>query len=217
MAEPAGTRLYLMAPVEIEVGREYESLWDEIRAAGYVRDPRRRRHATRSTSRRRSTAAASTTSKSSSTASSSAPMPARGSPDSVENALALGKGVIRVAYAAATTCPKPAGRSARPQPAPGLRALRPQLRAADAAQLLVQQPAGLVPSRAKGWASQSARIRPRCSAIPKLTLAEGAVALWPDLEHRVSQQMLRSLAARHRRARSTCPFDQLGGSPSAAS
>ena len=37
MAEPAGTKLYLMAPLEVEVGEKYENLWDEIRALGYVR------------------------------------------------------------------------------------------------------------------------------------------------------------------------------------
>ena len=37
MQRPAGTRLYLMAPLEIEVGEKYEALWEEMRAAGYVR------------------------------------------------------------------------------------------------------------------------------------------------------------------------------------
>src|SRR5207249_3194425 len=37
MAEPSGTKLYLMAPLEIAVGEKYETLWDEIRKAGYVR------------------------------------------------------------------------------------------------------------------------------------------------------------------------------------
>ena len=37
MQRPAGTRLYLMAPLEIEVGEKYETYWDQMRAAGYVR------------------------------------------------------------------------------------------------------------------------------------------------------------------------------------
>src|SRR5262249_35354503 len=37
MDHPAGTRLYLMAPLEIHVGDKYESLWEEMRAAGYQR------------------------------------------------------------------------------------------------------------------------------------------------------------------------------------
>ena len=37
MAEPAETRLYLMAPLEVEVGEKYENVWTEIRGLGYVR------------------------------------------------------------------------------------------------------------------------------------------------------------------------------------
>ena len=37
LSEPAGTKLYLLAPVEIEVGQQYETFWEECRAAGYVR------------------------------------------------------------------------------------------------------------------------------------------------------------------------------------
>ena len=37
MAEPAGTRLYLMAPVEIDVGQQYPVLWEQLRATGYHR------------------------------------------------------------------------------------------------------------------------------------------------------------------------------------
>src|SRR6202140_4860598 len=37
MAEPAETKLYLMAPLEVEVGDKYENLWTEIRSLGYVR------------------------------------------------------------------------------------------------------------------------------------------------------------------------------------
>src|SRR5438552_16434694 len=37
LAEPVGSRLYLMAPVEIEVGQQYTALWDQLRATGYNR------------------------------------------------------------------------------------------------------------------------------------------------------------------------------------
>ncbi|MHC4177122.1 MAG: excinuclease ABC subunit UvrA, partial [Planctomycetota bacterium] len=37
MDRPAGTKLYLMAPLEIQVGERYETLWEEVRASGYVR------------------------------------------------------------------------------------------------------------------------------------------------------------------------------------
>ena len=40
MAEPEGTKLYLMAPLEIRVGEKYETLWEEMRASGYQPKPK---------------------------------------------------------------------------------------------------------------------------------------------------------------------------------
>ncbi|MFM9116835.1 MAG: excinuclease ABC subunit A, partial [Planctomycetota bacterium] len=37
LAMPAGTRLYLLAPIQLDGGRTYEQLWDELRSTGYVR------------------------------------------------------------------------------------------------------------------------------------------------------------------------------------
>ena len=37
LEEPAGTKLYIMAPVEVQVGEQYETLWESLRGAGYVR------------------------------------------------------------------------------------------------------------------------------------------------------------------------------------
>ncbi len=37
MDVPEGTRLYLLAPVEVSVGQDYESLWKDVQAKGYVR------------------------------------------------------------------------------------------------------------------------------------------------------------------------------------
>jgi excinuclease ABC subunit A len=37
MREPTGTRLYLLAPVELTSGSSYEDLWQSFRTAGYVR------------------------------------------------------------------------------------------------------------------------------------------------------------------------------------
>ena len=57
---PEGTKLYIMAPLERKGQEKYDTLWEEIRRAGYIADARRRQVATASTSRRRSTTAAST-------------------------------------------------------------------------------------------------------------------------------------------------------------
>ncbi len=37
MEHPDGTRLILLAPVEVRVGERYETLWDDLRASGYLR------------------------------------------------------------------------------------------------------------------------------------------------------------------------------------
>jgi excinuclease ABC subunit A len=98
LAHPAGTRVYLMAPLEVQVGDKYDALWQEIRAAGYQRmrvdgttysvdEPptidRRRKHQVEVVVDR------------------AVIRPdARGRiADSVESALALGKGVLHVAVA----------------------------------------------------------------------------------------------------------------------
>ncbi len=37
LEEPSGTKLYIMAPVEVAVGEQYEALWDSLRGGGYIR------------------------------------------------------------------------------------------------------------------------------------------------------------------------------------
>ena len=37
VAQPSGTQLYLLAPLAISVGEKYEALWDQVRSRGYVR------------------------------------------------------------------------------------------------------------------------------------------------------------------------------------
>ncbi|MCL4207581.1 MAG: excinuclease ABC subunit UvrA [Pirellulaceae bacterium] len=192
MAEPDGTRLYLMAPVEIEVGRQYESLWDEIRAAGYARVridgqthsldhppeiDRRRRHqvevvidriVVRANARSRIA-------------------------DSVENALALGRGVLHVAYPS-ETAPEPrwqvqvhsqhmacqrCGRSFEP--------LTPH-------RFSFNSPLGWCES-CQGLGEQVGANPAALLRDPELTLAQGALSLWPNLDHAVSRRMLDSLSA----------------------
>jgi excinuclease ABC subunit A len=192
MGEPDGSRLYLMAPVDVEAGRQYESLWDEMRAAGYVRvrvdgrthsldQPpeidRRRRHQVQVVVDRvvvradqRSRIA-----------------------DSVENSLALGRGVLHVA-SASDTLPEPrwpvqvhsqhlacqrCGRSFEPL-TPHRFSFNSPLGWCEACQGLGEQMG----------ANPTALLRD-----PELTLAQGALALWPSLDHVVSRRMLEALAA----------------------
>ncbi|MEN6451228.1 MAG: excinuclease ABC subunit UvrA [Thermoguttaceae bacterium] len=177
MAHPAGTKLYLTAPLEIRVGERYETLWEETRASGYVRvrvdgqtysidQPpeidRRRKHdvevvidrvTVRSDARSRIAG-------------------------SVENALSLGKGVLRAVY-------------------PRDDVSEPRWEVETHSQHFVCDACGrsfepLSPhhfsfNSTLGWC-------PACEGLgvqtgtdpaallrdPKLTLAQGAVALWPE-------------------------------------
>ena len=37
MAMPEGTKAYLMSPITMEVGQKFETLWEDLRANGYLR------------------------------------------------------------------------------------------------------------------------------------------------------------------------------------
>ena len=123
---------------------------------------------------------------------------------SVENALSLGRGVLRVAYPR-DDVPEPhwpvethsqhfacdrCGRSFEP--------LSPH-------NFSFNSRAGLVPGLRRAWARRPARIRPRLLRDPKLTLAQGAVALWPDAGSAAFRADARSVFAAARAFRSTCP------------
>ena len=153
-----------MAPLEIRVGERYETLWEETRASGYVRirvdgqDLLGRRAAARSTGGGkhdvevvidRVTVRSDARSRIAGT---------------VENALALGRGVLRVAHPR-DDVPEIAMEGRNAQPALRLRPLRAEFRAAFAAQLLVQQRLGMVSGLRRAWARRPARIPPRCCAI----------------------------------------------------
>ncbi len=206
MDHPQGTRLYLMAPLSIEVGDEYETLWEEIRGQGYARvrvdgqtysvdNPpkidRRRKHAVevvidrtvvRSDARSRIA-------------------------DSVENALALGKGVLAVAYPQEGV-PEPdwpvethsqhfacdrCGRSFEP--------LSPH-------HFSFNSPLGWCPS-CEGLGVQTGANPAALLRDPKLTLAQGAVALWPDVRSRLFAPMVEALG-RGLGVPIDVPFEQLG-------
>ncbi len=205
MDHPAGTRLYLMAPLEIRVGEQYETLWEEIRASGYARirvdgqthsidNPpqidRRRKHRVEAVIDRvtiradgRSRIA-----------------------DSVENALALGGGVLHVAYPKADL-PEPnwptkihsqhfacdrCGRSFEP--------LSPH-------NFSFNNSLGWCPA-CEGLGTQTGTNPAALLRDPKLSLAQGAVALWPDTGNSIFRLMLDSFA-RGTDIPTDVPFEQL--------
>jgi excinuclease ABC subunit A len=206
MEEPEGTKLYLMAPQDVQVGEKYEALFEDMRARGYQRirvdgktysvdEPptidRRRKHVVevvvdrsvvRSGARSRIA-------------------------DSIENALDLGRGVIHAAYvddnmpeerwrvevhSRHMSCNK-CGRSFEPL-----------------------SPHNFSFNSALGWCGSCEGLGIQTGANPaallndpKLTLAQGAVALWPDAKHPLFKPMLQALGV-HLGVPTDVPFEQLG-------
>jgi len=211
MDHAAGTQLYLMAPLQIQVGERYEALWEEMRSSGYVRirvdgqtysidEPpqidRRRKHRVEvvvdrvaagrdhpSGGARRSRIAG-----------------------SVENALSLGRGVLHVTMPQADlaepdwpteihsqhfSCDR-CGRSFEP--------LSPHHFSFNSALGWCKACEGL---GMQTGTNPAALLRD-----PKLTLAQGAIALWPEAGSRIFPLMLDAFS-RGTGIPADVPFDQL--------
>jgi excinuclease ABC subunit A len=205
LAEPPGTRLYLLAPLEIHVGEKYEALWDDIRAQGYQRMrvdretftleapptiDRRRKHEVEVLVDR-------VTIK---------PEARSRLAGSVENALALGRGVLNVAFVDDDT-PEPRWRTE----------VHSQHYACDQCGRSYEQltPHSFSFNSTLGWCPSCEGLGTQTGANPaallhdpKLSLAEGAVAMWPDLSKPVSRAMLAALSA-HAGLPIEAPFDSL--------
>jgi excinuclease ABC subunit A len=207
MQRPAGTRLYLMAPLEVEVGEKYEALWEEMRAGGYVRVridgqthtldhppqiDRRRKHRVEMVIDRVTVR----------------PDGRSRIAGSVEIALAKGRGVLHVTepcdgvpepswpveiYSQHFACQK-CGRSFEP--------LSPH-------HFSFNSPLGWCPA-CEGLGVQTGTNPAALLRDPKLTLAQGAVGLWPGASNRLFAQMLESFS-RGTGIPIDVPYDQLGG------
>jgi excinuclease ABC subunit A len=207
MAHPTGTKLYVMAPLEIRVGERYETLWGETRSSGYVRirvdgqtysvdQPpqidRRRKHDVEVVIDRVTIR----------------PDARSRIAGSVENALSLGRGVLRVAYPA-PDLPEPqwpgethsqhfvcdrCGRSFEP--------LSPHHFSFNSA-------LGWCPA-CEGLGTQTGTNPAALLRDPKLTLAQGAVALWPSVQSRVFALMLEAFS-RGTGIPLDTPFEELSG------
>jgi len=201
-----GPRVYIMAPLEIQVGENYESSWEELRAGGYARIrvdgqtfpldrppniDRRRKHDVEVVVDRAIVRP-----------------DARGRiAQSVENALALGRGVVRVAHVR-DDLPEPnwrvdvhsqhmacdrCGRSFEP--------LSPH-------HFSFNSPLGWCPA-CEGLGVQTGANPLALLRDPKLTLAEGAVALWPSPSTQLFPLMLEAWS-RATGVPTDIPFEQLG-------
>jgi excinuclease ABC subunit A len=192
LAEPPGTRLYLMAPVEIDVGQQYAALWDELRTSGYNRvridgqthtldSPpeidRRRKHKIEVVLDRISVK-------------DEARSRIAGS---VENALALGKGVMHVAYAN-DDVPEPKWETVVHSQHMACRQCGRSFESLTPHSFSFNSPLGWC----KGCEGLGTQVGANPAALlrdPKFTLAEGAIGLWPNLAQPVAQAMLASLCA----------------------
>ncbi|HYW80493.1 MAG TPA: excinuclease ABC subunit UvrA, partial [Thermoguttaceae bacterium] len=206
MNHPSGTKLYLTAPLEIHVGDQYETIWEEVRTSGYVRirvdgvthsidSPptidRRRRHSVEVVIDRvtvkgdaRSRIA-----------------------DSIESALSLGRGVLHTVEVDTNT-PEPewtvevhsqhfacdrCGRSFEPL-SPHNFSFNSSLGWCEACE---------------GLGTQTGTNPAALLKDPKLTLAEGAVSLWPGVDGRIFPLMLEALS-QSTGIPTDVPYDRLG-------
>ena len=195
LEEKEGTKLYVMAPVEVQVGEQYETLWESLRGAGYVRVridgethaldalptiDRRRKHLVevvidRIIVRRdqRSRIAG-----------------------SIENALALGKGVVHVAHPHDDV----------PEPRWPVRVHSQHLACEKCGRSFdTLNPHNFSFNSSLGWCPACEGLGTQTGANPaallrdpKLTLAKGALFVWPDVSLATSQLMLDRVHCSHR-------------------
>ncbi|HEX7379146.1 MAG TPA: excinuclease ABC subunit A, partial [Pirellulales bacterium] len=205
MAHEEGTKLFLMAPLEIQTGENYETLWQEIREKGYPRmrvdrvsysvdEPpkidRRRKHLVevvldRAVVRKNNRSRIA---------------------DSVESALSLGRGVLHVAYPA-DDVPEENWRTE----------VHSQHRVCDKCGRSFEPftPHHFSFNSSLGWCSSCEGLGTQTGANtaallrdPKLSLAEGAVAVWPEPKNPYFRPLLEAFAA-HTGVPIDVPFEQL--------
>ncbi|MCA9217142.1 MAG: ATP-binding cassette domain-containing protein, partial [Planctomycetales bacterium] len=207
LEEPEDTKLYLMAPVAVEVGQAYETLWEELKTLGYVRIridgftyeldsapkiDRRRKHVVevvvdrivvREAARSRIA-------------------------ESVEGTLGLGRGVLHVGYVDMKI----------PEPRWNVR-VHSQHLACDKCGRSFEPltPHNFSFNSHLGWCETCEGLGTQTGANPsaliedgRLTLSQGAINLWPDVNKDISQWMLVGLS-QDTGIPIDIPFDELDG------
>jgi len=205
IAEPEGTKLYLLAPIEVEVGEQYDKRWKALADQGYLRirvdgethsldNPptltRRRKHEVEVVVDRITIRKA-----------------GRGRlAESIENALALGKGVARVAYVNDET----------PEPKWQTKTHSQHLACESCGRSFTRlTPHNFSFNSSLGWCNSCEGLGTQVGANPaallrddKLSLGGGALLLWPNLSEAMAEAMLEALH-RHTGIPLDTPYNKL--------
>lgn len=205
MGYPEGQRLLILAPIELDANQQYEQLWDEIRSLGFVRVridgttfgiddvpniSRRSRHQVEIVVDR-----VEVKEKSRSRIA-----------DSVESGLSLGKGLINIALV---------DKAVEELDWEIIR--HSQHLACDCCGRSFDRlsPHNFSFNSQLGWCEDCEGIGTQMGASPalmlrdaELSLQEGAVRLWPDTDHEISQRMLNALS-KSANITIDIPFNQL--------
>ena len=179
LEEPTGTKLYIMAPVEVQVGEQYETLWDSLRGAGYIRVRIDGETHVARPNARRSIAAASTLVEVVIDRIIVRPDARSRIAGSIENALALGKGVVHVAHPDDDV----------PEPRWPVRIHSQHLACEKCGRSFdTLNPHNFSFNSSLGWCPACEGLGTQTGANPaallrdaNLTLAKGALLVWPDV------------------------------------
>ena len=206
LTEAEGTKLYLAAPVDVQVGEKYETLFEELRSQGYQRvrvdgktisvdEPptidRRRKHVVEVVIDRtviRKSARSRTA-------------------DSVEAALALGRGVLHAVYVD-DDLPEEKWRTEIHSRHLSCHQCGRSFETLGPHNFSFNSALGWCPS-CEGLGVQTGANPAALLSDPKRTLAEGAVSIWPNVKQPLFRLMLAALS-KHLGVPLDVPFEQLG-------
>lgn len=187
----AGTKAYVLAPLEVQVGEKYETLWDDLRTAGYARVrvdgathplekppkiDRRRKHEVEvvvdriSIRREAQTRIA----------------------DSIETALSVGRGVMLLALAD-EKLPEPKWQTIRYSQHLACGSCGKSFEPLGPHHFSFNSPLGWCES-CEGLGTQTGANPAVLLRDGKRTLAEGALSLWPDLEQPLAVKLTKALS-----------------------
>ncbi len=205
LAEPSGTRLYLMAPVVLAAGDRYEDLWQSLRTDGYVRvrvdGHTHQLDAMPAVDRRQTHEVEVIVDRVTVRPDGRARLA-----DSVENSLALGRGVLHAAFVSQEI----------PEPRWQVKAHSQHLVCSDCGRSFEPlSPHHFSFNSTLGWCSACEGLGTELGANPAAlfrdmhrTLAEGAVLAWPGVEQPLFAAMLDALSTQTGLP-TDVPFDRL--------